>query len=128
MIYVTKEAKQELKKLLLSDEDLQDHSLRIVDKGQGKLELISDCMKPDDEIVEYEGKILLIIEPGLLSSQRNISLDAYTTADVHRIVISEEDINEWSSSVTVNWITFPQSVYSPNQSPVNAPSLPGLVR
>ena len=68
MIYVTKEAKQELKKLLLSDEDLQDHSLRIVDKGQGKLELISDCMKPDDEIVEYEGKILLIIEPGLLSS------------------------------------------------------------
>ena len=85
-------------------------------------------MKPDDEIVEYEGKILLIIEPGLLSSQRNISLDAYTTADVHRIVISEEDINEWSSSVTVNWITFPQSVYSPNQSPVNTPSLPGLVR
>jgi hypothetical protein len=114
MIYVTKEAKQELNKLLPSKEDSQDQSLRIVDRGQGKLELISDCMKPDDEIVEYEGKILLVIEPGLLSNQRNISLDAYTAANVHRIVISEEDVNEWSSSVTVNWITSPQTVYSPN--------------
>lgn len=114
MIYVTKEAKQELTKLLPVKGDSQDTSLRIIDRGQGRLELVSDCVKPDDEVVEFEGKILLVIAPGLLSSQRNISLDAYTAANVHRIVISEEDVNEWSSSVTVNWITFPQTVYSPN--------------
>jgi len=114
MIYVTKEAKQELIKLLPGNGDAQDMSLRIIDKGQGQLELVSDCAKPDDEVVEFEGRILLVIEQKLISGQRNISLDAYTAADVHRIVISEEDVNQLSSSVTVNWITCPQSVYNPN--------------
>ena len=114
MIYVTKEAKQELKKLLPGSEDSQDKSLRVIDKGQGRLELVSDCAKPDDEVVEFEGRVILVIEQKLISGQRNISLDAYTTSDVHRIVISEEDVYQWHSSVTVNLITCQQSVYNPN--------------
>jgi hypothetical protein len=114
MIYVTKEAKQELKKLLPGNGGAQDMSLRIIDKGQGRLELVSDCAKPDDEVVEFEGRIILVFEQKLLSGRRNISLDAYTAAENHRIVISEEDVNQLSSSVTVNWINCPQSVYSPN--------------
>jgi hypothetical protein len=114
MLFITREAKQELKKLLSDNGDLEEKSLRIVDAGEGKLELITDNMRPDDEVVEFEGKILLVIERSLATGPRNISLDAYTTSDVHRIVISEEDIHQLSSSVTVNWITFPQSNYNPN--------------
>jgi hypothetical protein len=114
VIYVTKEAKQELSKYLSINKRSGNSSLRIVDKGQGKLELIADARRPDDEVVEFEGKILLVIEPALSSGPKNISLDAYTSADVHRVVISEEDINQLSSSVTVNWISFPKMSYRKN--------------
>ena len=114
MLFITKEAKQELTKLLSSNGDLEEKPLRIIDAGEGKLEIITDSMKPDDEVVEFEGKIILVVERSLASGPRNISLDAYTAADVHRIVVSEEDIHQISSSVTVNWITFPQSTYNTN--------------
>ena len=107
MIYVTQEAKQELKTLLTTKDDLKESSLRLVDKGKGKLNLVSDVAKPNDQVVEYEGKVLLVIEPGLTSEDRNISLDAYTASDVHRVVISEEVTDTLNTSVTVNWMTIP---------------------
>lgn len=109
MIYVTKEAKQELNRLLSNGEEAQGGSFRIVKKGRGKLDLITDNVKPDDEVVEYEGKVLLVAAPGLTSNRKRISLDAYTAADMHRVVISEEDVSKLSSTVTVNWISFQES-------------------
>jgi hypothetical protein len=107
MIYVTREAKQELKSLLMTNDALKKSSLRIIDKGRGELNLVSDIAKPDDQVVEYEGKVLLVIEPGLASDDRNISLDAYTASDMHRVVISEEVMDRANTSVTVNWMSFP---------------------
>jgi hypothetical protein len=109
MIYITREAKQELKRLLAGNKRTCDMAWRIIDKGKGKLKLVPDSMRPHDEVVEFEGKILLVVERGLVSGQKNISLDAYTAADMQRIVISEEDVTQLSSSVTVNWMSFPQS-------------------
>ena len=110
MIYITKEAKQELNRLLSAGEEAQGESFRIVKKGRGKLDLVPDNMKPDDEVVEYEGKVLLVAAPGLTSGRKRISLDAYTAANMHRVVISEEDVKNLSSTVTVNWISVPEPV------------------
>ena len=104
MIYVTKEAKRELKNIIPTGEGAPERYLRITDKGQGKLELDADTMKPDDQIVEYEGIILLVADSRFASDVDNISLDAYETSDGHRLVISEEIVNPSSRTVTVNWV------------------------
>ncbi len=108
MIYVTNEAKQELKNLLPAGRGMPEAYLRVIDRGQGKLELDTDKMSPDDQVVEYDGAVILIAEPRFASDNDNISLDAYATSDGHRLVISEEIIEQSSRSVTVNWITLPQ--------------------
>jgi len=111
VIYVTKEAKQELKNILPTGKGTPEAYLRIMDKGQGKLELGTDMMRPDDQVVEYDGTVLLIAEPRFASELDNISLDAYETSDGHRLVISEEIINQSSRTVIVNWIPLTQPTY-----------------
>ncbi len=108
MIYVTKEARQELKNLLPADRGAPEEYLRIIDKGQGKLELETGKMCPDDQVVECDGVVILIAEPRFASDCDNISLDAYATQNGHRLVISEEIISQSSRSVTVNWVSLPQ--------------------
>lgn len=108
MIYVTNEAKQELKNLLSADDDAPGAHLRIMDRGEGKLGLAPDMMRPDDQVVEYNGVVLLIAEPRFTSASDNITLDAYTNSDERRLVISEEIINQSSRTVIVNWINLAQ--------------------
>ena len=114
MIHVTRQAKQELRRLLPNGDDVQESYLRIIDRGHGELGLVQDSIRPDDEIVEYEGRILLIADPCLNTSIRGISLDAYITPDAPRLIISEEVVNKSSTIVTINWIPFPQPCYHPN--------------
>jgi len=114
MIYVTKEAKKELKTLLSTGENLRGEYLRIIDKGQGELGLVTDDMKPGDQVVEYEGKVLLVAEPALTSDLKNISLDAYKTSNIPRIIISEEVVNQLSTTVTVNWLPWPPASHPQN--------------
>lgn len=108
MIYVTKEAKQELKNILPAGESSPETYLRIRDRGQGTLGLDTDMMRPDDQVVEYDGVVLLIAEPRFASDNDNVSLDAYETSHEHRLVISEEIVNQSSRTVTVNWVPLPQ--------------------
>jgi Fe-S cluster assembly iron-binding protein IscA len=108
MIYVTNEAKQELKNLLSEDGGAPGACLRIMDRGEGKLGLDPDMMRPDDQVVEYNGVVLLIAGPRFASAFDNITLDAYTTYNERRLVISEEIINQSSRTVVVNWINLPQ--------------------
>ena len=104
MIFVTKEAKQELKNIIPANKGTPETYLRIADRGQGKLELDTDMMRPDDQVVEYEGVVLLVADSRFASDVDNISLDAYETLDGHRLVISEEIVNPSSRTVTVNWV------------------------
>ncbi len=108
MIYVTNEAKQELRNLLPAGHAMPEAYLRVIDRGHGKLELDTGAMSPDDQVVEYDGAVLLIAEHRFASADDNISLDAYATSEGHRLVISEEIINQSSRSVTVNWVNLPQ--------------------
>jgi hypothetical protein len=114
MIYVTREAKKDLEKFVTGNKGLHGTYLRIVDKGHGELGLVADGMRPDDQVVECDGKVLLVAEPQIAATPRSISLDAYTVSNALRIVISEEIINHVSSTVTVNWIPCPQLAYHPN--------------
>ena len=107
MIYVTKEAKRELKNILPTGKGTPEEYLRITDRGQGKLELDADMMRPDDQVVEYDGVVLLIAEPRFASDIDNVSLDAYETSEGHRLVISEEIVYPSSRTVIVNWVPLP---------------------
>jgi len=71
-------------------------------------------MRDDDQVVEYDGVVLLIAEPKFASDIDNVSLDAYETSDGHRLVICEEIIDESSRTVTVNWVPLPQPLYRHN--------------
>jgi len=107
MIFVTNEAKQELQSMVPAGTGTPESYLRVMDRGQGKLELDKDVMRPDDQVVEYDGRVLLVAEPRFASDIDNISLDAYETSEGHRLVISEEVVNQSSRTVTVNWIPLP---------------------
>ena len=90
MINVTEQAKQELKRLLTSSVDWPGARLRLVNRGQGRLGLGIDIEAPDDQVVEYEGTKLLIVEPELAFNLKRVTLDVDDTPDGIELVICEE--------------------------------------
>jgi Fe-S cluster assembly iron-binding protein IscA len=94
MIYVTERAKEELKKLLTISVDWPGACLRLIDRGQGKLGLGVDIRMNDDQLVEYEGKTLLLVDPELASGLQLITLDVDDTDKGPELVISESKEEE----------------------------------
>jgi Fe-S cluster assembly iron-binding protein IscA len=90
MIDVTESAKKELKRLLTSSVDWPGARLRLVDRGQGRLGLGVDIEAPDDQVVEYEGAKLLIVESGLAANLKQVILDVDDTPDGVELVICEK--------------------------------------
>ena len=101
---MTNDAREELEKLLTASDKISGDSFRIVEKDEGVLALVNDTMKPEDQKVEHDGRVLVVVGPGLTSDFKNISIDAYKTSEGSRLVISEEDKNTASSTITVNLI------------------------
>ena len=104
MIYVTERAKQELQRLLATSVDWPGARLRLMDRGQGKLGLGIDIEATDDHVVDYEGTKLLVVEPGLASNLRQITLDVDDTPDGVELVIDEEVARPFAVTGTVNWL------------------------
>ena len=90
MINVTEQAKQELKRLLSQKVDWPGACLRLMDRGQGKLGIGIDIELPGDQIVEYQGIKVLIIEPELAANIKGITLDVNNTPQGAELVIDEE--------------------------------------
>lgn len=90
MIYVTERAKQELKRLLTASVDWPGACLRLMDRGQGKLGLGIDIEAQDDQVVEYEGAKLLIVEPRLASNLKRVTLDVDDTTEGAELVICQK--------------------------------------
>ena len=90
MINVTEQAKQELKRLLTSSVDWPEARLRLMNRGQGRLGLGIDIEAPDDQVLEYEGTKLLIVEPELAFNLNRVTLDVDDTPDGVELVICEE--------------------------------------
>ena len=89
MINVTEGARRELERLLTTTVSWPDARLRLVDRGSGVLGMGVDIETPGDEVVEYEGKPVLVIEPRLANNHEGITLDADETAGGVEIVIIE---------------------------------------
>ena len=64
MLDVTESAKQEMKRLLLARTEDPDISLRLEgEPGQFRIKLDSEV--PGDQVLEYEGAKVLLVEPAL---------------------------------------------------------------
>ena len=90
MINITERAKQVLKKLLTVNIDLDEGRLRLMDRGQGKLGLGIDIEMPGDELVKYEGSTVLVIERGLATNFKGVTLDVEDSAKGSELVIDYE--------------------------------------
>ena len=89
MITVTDKAKQELKKTLSDNVDTPGAGLRLVAREGGQLGLGVDIEKADDEVVEFEGSKVLIVEKKLADSLNKITLDVEDTKEGNRLVLLE---------------------------------------
>ncbi len=89
MIGVTERAKQELRRLLYDKVDMPQARLRLTSGDGGQLGLGIDIELPGDEIVEYQGMGVLVVEQGLATSLKGIVLDVDDTPQGPQLVIDE---------------------------------------
>jgi Fe-S cluster assembly iron-binding protein IscA len=87
MIKVTKGARQELNRILLSTVDMPQARLRLFPREQGELGLGIDIEMPGDELVEYEGSAVLVVDKSLASNLEGVILDVDNTQDGAELVI-----------------------------------------
>jgi Fe-S cluster assembly iron-binding protein IscA len=89
MLEVTERAKIELQRLLNTKADWPGARLRLIDRGNGVLGLGIDILAPEDEVVEHDGKALILVEPKLANNLKNITLDADNTSEGLNLIIVE---------------------------------------
>jgi len=89
MIGVTDRAKQELLKILFDKVDMPQARLRLTSGDEGQLGLGIDIEMPGDEILEYEGSKLLVVERDLAASLNGIVLDVDDTPVGPQLVIDQ---------------------------------------
>ena len=90
MINVTEQAKQILKRILAANVDLSQGRLRLMDRGQGKLGLGIDIEMPGDELVKYDGSTVLVVERGLATNLKGVTLDVEDGVKGSELVIGYE--------------------------------------
>ena len=87
MLVITESARQELRKILSSSVDNSYALLRLMDRGKGRLGLGIDIELPGDEVIEYEGSALLLVERKLARNLKGVTIDTDDTAEGTQIVI-----------------------------------------
>ena len=87
MVSVTEGACRELKRILSEKVDWPGACLRLIDRGQGIIGLGIDIEIPGDQVVEYEGARVLVIEPELATNLTGITLDIDDTPAGAELVI-----------------------------------------
>jgi Fe-S cluster assembly iron-binding protein IscA len=86
MLAVTENAKQELKRLLLARTEDPDISLRLEgEPGQFKIKLDSEVA--GDQVLEYEGAKVLLLEPALAFLLEDANIDVQDTPEGPRLVV-----------------------------------------
>ena len=90
MIGITDRALKELKRILSYSVDYSYGRLRLIDRGKGHLGLGIDIELPGDEVVEYEGSGLLVVEQRLAASLDGITIDVDDNNGSAQLVIVAE--------------------------------------
>jgi Fe-S cluster assembly iron-binding protein IscA len=88
MIDVTEPAKKELKQILDQNTGAPEACLRLRTNDEGKLGLGLDTERPDDEVLEYEGTKLLVMQSGLADQLKDTALDVVDDEEGRRLVLS----------------------------------------
>ena len=114
MIDITEHAKQELHRLLIAKVDWPGALLRLIDRGEGKLGLGIDIQKPDDLVINYEGKRLMLVESALAANLEDITLDVDNTPDGPELVIIEKTHKKSKVTEIVKWKPLTKVTYSLN--------------
>jgi hypothetical protein len=114
MIDITEHAKQELIRLLNAKVDWPGALLRLIDRGQGKLGLGIDIQKPDDLVIDYEGKRLMLVESALADNLADITLDVDDTPDGPELVLIEKTEKKSKVTEIVKWKPLTKVTYSLN--------------
>jgi Fe-S cluster assembly iron-binding protein IscA len=87
MIEVTERAKKELKKLLTDSVDHPNACLRLRNNNEGRLGLGIDIEMPNDRVIEYEEATLLVVEPELADSLKDVAIDVEDGDEGSQLVI-----------------------------------------
>jgi Fe-S cluster assembly iron-binding protein IscA len=87
MIGVTDRAKQQLKKTLSDNVDTPQAGIRLVARAEGQLGLGIDVENPGDQVVEFEGSKVLMVEKDLASSLTGVTLDVEDTEEDAKLVL-----------------------------------------
>ena len=90
MLNVTERAKKELKKLLTTKVDWPYAFLRLIDRGQGVLGLGIDIEAPGDNVIQYGGSKLLLVDEKLANTINGLTLDVDAAANGVELVIIEK--------------------------------------
>jgi hypothetical protein len=114
MIDITEHAKQELSRLLNAKVDWPGALLRLIDRGQGKLGLGIDIQRPDDLVIDYEGKRLMLVESALADNLAGITLDVDDTPDGPELVLIEKTEKKSKVTEIVKWKPLTKVTYSLN--------------
>lgn len=114
MINITEHAKKELCRLLNAKVDWPGALLRLIDRGQGKLGLGIDIQKPNDLIIDYQGKRLMLVESMLADQLAGITLDVDDTPDGPELVIIEKTERKSKVTEIVKWKPLTKVTYSLN--------------
>ena len=90
MIKVTERAKKQLKWVLSEHVDMPQAGIRLVDKGEGQIGLGIDIENPGDQVVEFEGSQVLMVEENLANNLDGITLDLEETDEGAKLVLIED--------------------------------------
>ena len=90
MIEVTDRAKQLLKNTLSENVDTPQAGIRLVARGEGQIGLGIDVENPGDQVVEFEGSKVLIVEKNLAEALTGITLDVEDTEEGAKLVLLEK--------------------------------------
>ena len=89
MVEVTERAREELKKALDSQSDLPDSGLRLAVIGPDEFGLGVDQEKEGDQVVEYQGAKVLIVEGELADKLDGITIDVHESESGPRLVMAK---------------------------------------
>jgi len=89
MLTVTDSAKQELKKKLQDSTDDTEASLRLEVKPPSQFGLSLSEEAEGDQVIEYEGKKVLLVASELAPTVNEATLDVKDTPDGPKLIISK---------------------------------------
>jgi Fe-S cluster assembly iron-binding protein IscA len=91
MIAVTERAKEQLESMLISKVDNSQAALRLINTDEGEYGLHIDVETPDDKVVNYEGRKVLVIDKELADNLEGTILDTEITSEGIELAIFQKD-------------------------------------